>query len=121
MIAKIIASAPERSLALARLQRALAELQLKIEGGTSNRAFIRELLGLPEIRAGGVHTRFVEELVHSRPQLIDRQDWEIAVLAAGIEQYRLTYQVELSNFQQQLSSGLDKYAELLTVDAQIKL
>ena len=105
MIAKIIASAPQRSLALARLQRALQELQLKIEGGTSNRAFVRDLLGLPAIKTGGVHTRFVEELVQSRTQLIDRQHWEIAVLAAGIEQYRLAYQVELSNFQQQLSSG----------------
>jgi len=105
MIAKIIASAPDRSLALARLQRALQELQLKIEGGTSNRAFVKDLLGLPAIKTGGVHTRFMEELVQSRTQLIDRQHWEIAVLAAGIEQYRLTYQVELSNFQQQLSSG----------------
>jgi len=105
MIAKIIASAPDRSLALARLGRALQELQLKIEGGTSNRAFLRDLLALPAIKTGGVHTRFVEELVQSRAQLIDRQDWEIAVLAAGIEQYRLAYQVELANFQQQLSSG----------------
>jgi acetyl/propionyl-CoA carboxylase alpha subunit/acetyl-CoA carboxylase carboxyltransferase component len=105
MIAKIIASAPERPLALARLERALKELQLKIEGGTSNRAFVRDLLGLSAIKKGGVHTRFVEELVQSRTQLIDRQHWEIAVLAAGIEQYRLAYQVELSNFQQQLSSG----------------
>ena len=38
MIAKIIASAPQRSQAFARLERALQELQLKIEGGTSNRA-----------------------------------------------------------------------------------
>jgi len=105
MIAKIIASAPERPLALARLDRALKELQLKIEGGTSNRAFLRDLLGLPAIKKGGVHTRFVEELVQSRKHLIERKHWEIAVLAAGIEQYRLAYQVELSNFQQQLSSG----------------
>ena len=103
MIAKIIASAPNRSLA--RLGRALRELQLKIEGGTSNRAFLLDLLHLPEINRGGVHTRFVEELLLSKPQLVDRQHWEIALLAAGIEQYRLAYQVELANFQQQLSSG----------------
>jgi acetyl/propionyl-CoA carboxylase alpha subunit len=41
MIAKIIAYAPTRALALARLQRALAELRVKIEGGTTNRASSR--------------------------------------------------------------------------------
>ncbi|MBD3394107.1 MAG: ATP-grasp domain-containing protein [Chitinivibrionales bacterium] len=105
MIAKIIATAPERSLALARLERALDELQLKIQGGTSNRAFLRELLRSESIKAGGVHTRFVEEMVGSQRQLIEKKDWETAILAAGIEQYRLAYQVELANFQQQLSSG----------------
>ncbi|MBN2551263.1 MAG: ATP-grasp domain-containing protein [Spirochaetales bacterium] len=105
MIAKIIASAAERPLALARLQRALRELQLKIEGGTSNRAFLLDLLDRREIKTGGVHTRFVEQLIMSSPQLIDRQHWEIAVLAAGIEQYRLAHRVELANFQQQLASG----------------
>ena len=105
MIAKIIVSAPTRSMALARLQRALRELQLKIEGGTSNRAFLHNLLLAKEIRSGGVHTHFVEEMMQSRPQLIDRRHWEIAVLAAGVEQYLAADRVELTNFQQQLASG----------------
>jgi acetyl/propionyl-CoA carboxylase alpha subunit/acetyl-CoA carboxylase carboxyltransferase component len=105
MIAKIIVSAPQRPLALARLQRALREIQLKIEGGTSNRAFVQNLLRLEEIKAGGVHTRFVEELLQNRPQLIDRPHWDVAILAAGIEQYLLADRVELTNFNQQLASG----------------
>ena len=49
MIAKIIAYAPTRDEALSRLVRALKEMRIKIEGGTSNRAFLVELLNCPQI------------------------------------------------------------------------
>ncbi|MCL2520692.1 MAG: hypothetical protein FWE37_06815, partial [Spirochaetaceae bacterium] len=61
MVAKIIVTAPTRAEALARLERAIAETQVKIDGGTTNRTFLLELLNIPQIKAGGVTTRFVEE------------------------------------------------------------
>lgn len=103
MIAKIIAFAPDRELALARLHRALSELQIKIEGGTTNHAFLNALLTCPEIRQGGVHTRFVEELLAKKHEIIDKKNWNIALVAAAIEQYLSRYQEELLNFKQQLT------------------
>ena len=49
MVAKIIAYGPSRSVALARLRRALAETTVLIEGGATNKSFVLELLQRPEI------------------------------------------------------------------------
>jgi acetyl/propionyl-CoA carboxylase alpha subunit/acetyl-CoA carboxylase carboxyltransferase component len=108
MIAKIIAFAPTRGLAYARLARALGELELKIEGGTSNRAFLAELIRSPELARGGVSTRFVEELLQgglgelSAPR---PQELAVALMAAAVERYRQAYKLELANFTQQAASG----------------
>jgi acetyl/propionyl-CoA carboxylase alpha subunit len=61
LLAKVIAhsSAPELAAAVARAQRALGEF--RIEGVATNLPFLRALLERPELCAGGVHTRFVEE------------------------------------------------------------
>jgi acetyl/propionyl-CoA carboxylase alpha subunit/acetyl-CoA carboxylase carboxyltransferase component len=108
MIAKIIASGPSRAHCLARLGRALEELEIKIEGGTSNRAFLHELLRRPEIARGGVHTRFVEELLASSPQTLSPEDprrLAAALLGAAVQQYRAAQAGELANFRQQLGAG----------------
>ena len=52
MIAKIIAHGTTRAEALARLDRALQETALVIRGGASNRMFLRQLLGSPEVIDG---------------------------------------------------------------------
>ncbi|MBK8464129.1 MAG: ATP-grasp domain-containing protein [Nigerium sp.] len=49
MVAKIVAYGRRRSVALARLRRALAETTVVIEGGTTNKSFILELLERPEV------------------------------------------------------------------------
>ena len=49
MVAKIIAYGRRRSVALARLRRALAETTVVIEGGATNKSFILELLEQPEV------------------------------------------------------------------------
>ncbi|HHU38870.1 MAG TPA: ATP-grasp domain-containing protein, partial [Propionibacterium sp.] len=49
MVAKIIAYGRRRSVALARLRRALAETAVVIEGGATNKSFILELLDQPEV------------------------------------------------------------------------
>ncbi|MFY7930936.1 MAG: hypothetical protein ACOVS5_18865, partial [Oligoflexus sp.] len=60
MIAKIIAYGPSRQATMARLVRALSELQIEIENGTTNQGFLLELLASPEVKEGGVQTDFVE-------------------------------------------------------------
>ncbi|HEY8155202.1 MAG TPA: carboxyl transferase domain-containing protein [Myxococcota bacterium] len=74
LLAKLIAhsSSPDFEDALARALRALGEF--RIEGVATNLGFLRSLLSRPELAAGGIDTRFVEdhaaELVadESRPQ-----------------------------------------------------
>ena len=105
MIAKIIASGPSRPEAIARLKRALQELRIKIERGTTNRALLLELLETPEIASGGVSTRFVEQWLLEGRRPAPREGYQIALVAAAIDQYLTEYRAQLANFNQQLSTA----------------
>ncbi|MEO7008356.1 MAG: biotin carboxylase N-terminal domain-containing protein, partial [Caldimonas sp.] len=59
MIAKVIAHAPTRAAACARLQAGLAET--RILGVVTNLAFLQHLLALPETRDSTFHTRLIDE------------------------------------------------------------
>ena len=69
MLAKVIAWAPDRATALARLDRALADTTLL--GFTTNLAFLRSLLRHPDVQAGRLDTsiidRDLEDLTARRP------------------------------------------------------
>jgi acetyl-CoA/propionyl-CoA carboxylase, biotin carboxylase, biotin carboxyl carrier protein len=60
LLAKVIASGDDRAQALARLDRALAEL--RVVGPTTNAAWLRALLARPEVRAGELDTTLIERL-----------------------------------------------------------
>ena len=105
MVAKIIAYAGTRKEALARLTRALNELRIKIEGGTTNRAFLLELLKTNSIREGCIHTRYVEEWLAEQKQDTAKTQWNIALIACAIEQCDANFYENLMNFQQQLGSA----------------
>src|SRR6185503_5677747 len=61
LLAKVIvhSAAGGLSRAVAKAYRALSEF--RIEGSPSNIAFLQNLLALPAVAAGEVHTRFIEE------------------------------------------------------------
>ena len=67
LLGKIIASGPDRSVALARLRAAIAAT--RISGVTSNIAFHAAALDDAEFIAGGVDTGFVPRLFARRPEL----------------------------------------------------
>ena len=60
LLAKVIASGPDRAAALRRLDRALAEL--RVVGPTTNAAWLRALLARPEVRDGELDTTLIERL-----------------------------------------------------------
>ncbi len=60
MIAKVMAWAPTRPLALARLQRALIELQIAIEDGAHNKGMLITLLQHPEVISGRADTTWMD-------------------------------------------------------------
>jgi acetyl-CoA carboxylase biotin carboxylase subunit len=65
LLGKIIAHAPDRPAALAKLQRAIAATRL--EGVATNLAFHAVALADPEFQAGGVDTGFVARLLARTP------------------------------------------------------
>ncbi|TFG63193.1 MAG: ATP-grasp domain-containing protein, partial [Spirochaetales bacterium] len=99
MIAKIIASGPGRKEALGTLTRALSEMRITIENGTTNRPFLLELLRHPEIVSGGVNTRFIEDLLAQRKDT--RAEWPIALIAAAVDRYLANGREELAQFEEQ--------------------
>ena len=69
MLAKVIATGPDRATALRRLDRALARLE--VLGVRTNAAFTRALLARDDVRAGAMDTglleRVLDELDHEPP------------------------------------------------------
>jgi acetyl/propionyl-CoA carboxylase alpha subunit/acetyl-CoA carboxylase carboxyltransferase component len=102
MVAKIIVSGSTREEALARLRRALSETRVGIEGGTTNKAFLLELLSLQDLAAGPVHTRYVEEYLASRADH-RRRTPVLALVAAAITTRNDTHLREVRRFRQQIA------------------
>ncbi len=86
MIAKIIASGRDRSEALGRLRRALAETTVVIEGGAANKSFVLDLLGQPEVIDASADTGWIDR-VRAQGRLAEHQHAAIALTAAAIEAY----------------------------------
>jgi acetyl-CoA/propionyl-CoA carboxylase, biotin carboxylase, biotin carboxyl carrier protein len=60
MLAKVVAAGSDREEALSKLRRALGELV--VAGPTTNAAYLRALLGRPEVRSGEIDTGLIERL-----------------------------------------------------------
>ncbi len=103
MVAKIIAFGHDRAEAMSRLRRALRELRIRILNGTTNRAFVLELLALPEIVDGGVSTMFVEDLLKTRTVKLDDDKLRVGLLAGAIHQYLRMQADDFVNFKEKIS------------------
>jgi acetyl/propionyl-CoA carboxylase alpha subunit/acetyl-CoA carboxylase carboxyltransferase component len=86
MIAKIIAYGRTRDEALARLRRAVGETTVVIEGGSTNKSFILDLLDQPEVQDGSADTGWIDR-VRGEGRLVSHLHSGIALVAAGIEAY----------------------------------
>ena len=69
MLAKVIAFAPDRALALARLDTALGDMT--IDGVTTNIEFLRRLITQPDVTAGRLDTELIERVL---PALLSPPD-----------------------------------------------
>lgn len=103
MVGKIIASGSTRGEALGRLRRALNETRVAIDGGTTNKAFLLELLSQKEVQNGPVHTKYVEAMLE-RGGRVGRDDPGVALLAAAIDAYGRHERAELDIFRRQISN-----------------
>lgn len=97
MIAKIIAYGSDRNEALARLRRALRESVVVIKGGTSNKAFLQDMLSRADVQRGEVDVKWLDRLAATGEHL-SRQHADVALLAAAIQAYNAELEVEQAQF-----------------------
>ncbi|MEU8233471.1 biotin carboxylase N-terminal domain-containing protein [Actinoplanes sp. NPDC048967] len=87
MIAKIIAYGRDRDEALGRLRRAMAETTVIIEGGTTNKSFVLDLLDQPEVIDASADTGWIDR-VRAQGRLVSHRHSAIALAVAAIEAYQ---------------------------------
>ncbi|MVU75945.1 ATP-grasp domain-containing protein [Nocardia sp. ET3-3] len=93
MIAKIIAYGRNRDEALGRLRRAMAQTRVVIEGGSTNKSFVLDLLDQPEVIDGSADTGWIDR-VRAQGRLVSHRHSAIAVAVAAIDAYEEEEQVE---------------------------
>jgi len=108
MIAKVIAYGRTRDEALARLRRAMAETTVVIDGGTTNKSFILDLLEQPEVVSGSpdgwADTGWIDR-VRAEGRLVAGQHSGVALVAAAIEAYQEEEQVEITRLLETARGG----------------
>jgi 3-methylcrotonyl-CoA carboxylase alpha subunit len=83
MLAKVIAWAPTRDLAISRLNRGLEETDVR--GVTTNIPFLSALVTHPDVRANMIDTGFIErQLTQLTPEQADLSDLELGAMVATI-------------------------------------
>jgi acetyl/propionyl-CoA carboxylase alpha subunit/acetyl-CoA carboxylase carboxyltransferase component len=85
MIAKVIAWGRDRGEARARLSRAVKQTGTVIRGGTTNKAFLLDLLDRPDFVHGEVDTTWLDTMMadgYTPPRRLD-----VALLATAVEAY----------------------------------
>ena len=93
MIAKIIAYGRDRSEALGRLRRAMAETTVVIEGGATNKSFVLDLLDQPEVIDASADTGWIDR-VRAEGRLVSHRHSGVALAVAAIEGYEEEERVE---------------------------
>jgi acetyl/propionyl-CoA carboxylase alpha subunit/acetyl-CoA carboxylase carboxyltransferase component len=86
MVAKIIVWGPDRDAALRRLGRALSQTTVLVRGGSTNRAFLLDLLGREEVTAGTVDTGWLDRLTAGGGWTFETRA-EVALVAAAVDAY----------------------------------
>ncbi|ACU38093.1 ATP-grasp domain-containing protein [Actinosynnema pretiosum subsp. pretiosum] len=86
MIAKIIAYGRDRSEALGRLRRAMAETTVVIEGGATNKSFVLDLLDQPEVIDASADTGWIDR-VRAEGGLVVHRHSGVALATAAIASY----------------------------------
>lgn len=104
MIAKIIAYGHSRAEALSRLYRALSQTDLIIDGGTTNKTFLINLLTNKDFCNGSINTAWLDHYMshtYKRSSLYA----DTALLQAAITVYQAEWEIELRQFRNSATRG----------------
>lgn len=105
MIAKVMAWAPTRPQALARLQRALRELQVVVEDGATNKAFLLALLQHPEVVHATADTAWLDRAMAQGLFGAPSHGFE-ALVCAAIVACKVQRHADVQRFFAQVQGGI---------------
>ncbi|MEM7675176.1 MAG: biotin carboxylase N-terminal domain-containing protein, partial [Myxococcota bacterium] len=97
MIAKIITYGRDRREALARMGRVLEVSTVIINGGTSNRGFLMELLRRPDVVRGHFDIGYLDRLVKQGDH-VSRRHADVAIIQAALDAYEQQLSDEQAQF-----------------------
>ncbi len=84
LLAIVTAWGPDRSIALARIRRALERTSVVIEGGTTNLSFLLSLLDNDQFASGEIDHTWLDRMIAERPP---PEPDPVVLLAAAVEAY----------------------------------
>lgn len=108
MIAKVIAWAPTRMQAIMRLRRALQELELVVEDGSTNKSFLVRLLQHPAFIDGSADTQWLDRAVSEGLFAAPALSFEALLAAAVLESRRLRY-ADIGRFFAEAQNGIPQH------------
>ncbi len=109
-IARVTAHGRTRIEALTRLQRGLAATEVAVRGGTTDKAFLTEVLDRPELTNGDAEPGWLDQLVDSGEHL-PRRGAEVALLAAAIAGYETESAAARARFYESAARGRPEVPE----------
>ena len=104
MIAKVIGFGKTRKEALSRLRRALQDSAIVIKGGTSNKAFLLEMLSRTEVQDGLVDVGWLDRLSANGDHLSSTHA-DVALIYAAIDAYDAELSLEYAQFYASAARG----------------
>ncbi len=104
MIAKIIGHGQTRAEALSRLRRALKESVIVLKDGTSNKAFLLDLLGRDEVQRAEVDVGWLDRMAADSNQ-VNGKFGDVALIQAAIGAYDAELAVEQAQFYASAARG----------------
>ncbi|WP_036554407.1 carboxyl transferase domain-containing protein [Nocardioides insulae] len=123
MVAKIIAHGRDRDEALARLRRAMAETTVVIEGGTTNKSFVLDLLAQPEVVRGEpawADTAWIDR-VREEGRLAATAHAGVALVVAAVEAYDDQLHIEVTRLLETARGGRPQVQHQVDRPIELKL
>jgi acetyl/propionyl-CoA carboxylase alpha subunit/acetyl-CoA carboxylase carboxyltransferase component len=108
MIAKVLAWGSTREQAIARMQRALQEMEIIVQDGATNKAFLLQLVQHPVYTENTAHTQWLDGAI--REGGLTRRAFEMEALqVAAVLDYRFHWQAAIQRFFKQVANGIPQH------------